>query len=126
MGMNGFEKEDVTELDSCFDYMESWDYYAVFRNMETKMGFIYRIMPAIIFCMFVAYNVFFGSSEEVDYGMDEGARQQQQAQQQQTQMALQQQSNANAQMMGQMNAMQHQMAQQQMAAANAPAPVMNI
>jgi len=137
--MNGFEKEDVTELDSCFDYMESWDYYAVFRNMETKMGFIYRIMPAIIFCMFVAYNVFFGSSEEVDYGMDEGARQQQEAQQQQmiaqqqqqaqhqqTQMALQQQSNANAQMMGQMNAMQHQMAQQQMAAANAPAPVMNI
>merc|ERR1712191_37435 len=99
------------------------DYYAVFRNMETKMGFIYRIMPAIIFCMFVAYNVFFGSSEEVDYGMDEGARQQQEAQQQQmiaqqqqqaqhqqTQMALQQQSSANAQMMGQMNAMQHQMA----------------
>lgn len=137
--MTGFEKEDVSELESCFDYMESWDYYAVFRNMETKMGMIRKLLPVIAFGIFflfvVLFCVFGPNEEETHFGMDQGARQQQEAQQQQmiaqqhqqqqiliAQAQAQQQAQAN--MMGQMNAMQQELAQQKMMAAQAP--VMNI
>ena len=135
----GFEKEDVSELESCFDYMQSWEYYAVFRNMETKASVIMQFIVTIfiVLAIFGVYWFLCNNTEEVDYGMEEGAKQQQEAaaqqqqmmahQQQQSMIAQQQQAQANAQMMGQMNAMQQQMAQQQMRAAQAPvAPVMNI
>merc|ERR1712071_660834 len=52
----GFTNEDVSELHSCFGYMESWDYYAVFRNMEPKTISIPRIVLTgvfFIFCMWI-------------------------------------------------------------------------
>ena len=45
--MTGFEKEDVSELESCFDYMQSWEYYAVFRNMKTKASVIMQFIVTV-------------------------------------------------------------------------------
>merc|ERR1712167_7274 len=46
--MQGFEKEDVSELDSCFDFMQYWDFYAIFRNMETKASIVSKIALVIV------------------------------------------------------------------------------
>merc|ERR1719186_2336215 len=115
--MRGFEKEDVKNLDSCFDYMGYWDYYAVFRNQESKRSIIWKIVGLIV--MVALYFVFCRGDKEENAEVQSHAAQsmhntqQEQTQQQAQQQQLQQQQAQQQAQQQQLQQQQQQQAQQQ-------------